>query len=113
MAKKKQQKKQEVQTAQQETKQRNRFAIFGTILATVGIALMFYDSKFYGVAPEKYSLLMDLSYMMVTFCGVCFVLGSRDVADASKKTRMEIMGIVFIIIAGGRLITNFIKAMLF
>ena len=91
--------------------QRKKFTMLAFALVIVGAVLMVASAGLYSSAPNLYQLAQTICYFLVCLGGIVFAYCSKFEEDKQKKNNVQMMGLVFIIVAGGRLLSMFFNAM--
>ena len=96
---------------QEQQEKKKKFSKLAFALIIIGVVLMVCSAGFYTAAPNVYQLMQAACYFLVCLGGVTFALTSRFEEDKQKQNNIKLLGLIFIIVAGGRLLTIFFHAM--
>lgn len=97
--------------AREQEKLKKLCLIVAAALIICGAGLMFFSAVYYEAAPNLYHLLQNICYLLVCLGGVALALTAKYESNGQAKTRYQVMGLVFIVISAGRLVINFIGAL--
>lgn len=99
----------ELRAEMQQKKKKFTKAAFALII--VGIIFIVVSGAFYSSAPNLYQLLQTMCYFLICLGGITFAYCSKYEEDKQKKSSVQTIGLIFIIVAGGRLLAMFFNAM--
>lgn len=104
-------KNKQVKNNPEQEMKKKKFSKLAFAMILIGAVLMVASAGFYSAAPNLYQMMQAVCYFLVCLGGIAFAQSGRYEEDKQKRNNIQIMGLVFIIVAGGRLLTMFFHVM--